>query len=241
MATSYTICLVETFLNKKEFRAGTQLTLPDTEEHPESYYKLEDENFIYLEKNGEPLVVSKYNAYQDLVQNKHGKAFGRFFHWYLEPREFPIYHIPTLNIMLFGTGKQTVEVFLSQMKEDPESGFKCSKLEVDFCKLQPLLPMVSGAWFAELQKKKQYLKSAALFGPHVDKSEEFRAAAEAGVISLLFFPYSYFGKDLQLGVTKNGSIIFYNRIKNPVTKDVNIAAEISLVIELYRKFLDPNK
>ncbi len=237
MATSYSICLVNNFEKKQRHYAATQITFQDTEEPPESYYNLDNQDFMETEIDNQLVTISSYNAYQDVKQNKHGKVFGRPFKWYLEPHEFKMYYIPGLQLMIFNCGKDTVNAFLAQMKEDRDSGFNCNKLEIDFRAVQPLLPMISGAWFAELQKKKQYLKSAGLYGPQVDKSEEFKAAAEAGVISSLIFPYKFRGQEILLGITRNGAVVFYNRLKNPITKQHDLISEINVTLELHRKFL----
>lgn len=237
MAISYTICKVDKFENQQKYYVTNQTTLIGVEILPESYYEISDEFFSSVSVNGESCPVKKYTAFQDVRQNKHGRVANYCFSWYLEPHEFPMYYFPHYKLMILATGKNTVEAFLNQMSNDKESGFSCTRIDVNFKKIQSLLPIINGAWFAELEKKKQYLRSAGLFGHHVDKSEEFKAAAEAGVISSLSLPYSFNGNELQLSITRNGAIVFYNRIKNPVDKIFNIQSELSLAIDLYHKFI----
>lgn len=241
MAISYTLCNVESFLKRDKHYAKHQTVLAGTEELPDSHYEISDLSFTEISKQDRTYTISKYSAYQDVRQNKHGRQFGQFFHWYLEPHEFPLYYIDELGLMIFATGRDTVDAFLRQMENDKESGLRCKRIEVDFRYAQPLLPIINGAWFADLQKKKQYLKSAALFGYNVDKSEEFKAAAEAGVISSLSLPYHFKGRDIQIGITRNGSVVFYGRIKNPVSKEPDIAEELALVLDVFTKYLFQKK
>lgn len=250
---SYTLCLVNSFKNRDTFRTKQQLTLEGMEENPESYYTLQDGDYMSLtlrnlgenkiellpfsdEIEGEQINIMEYSAFQDVKQKRHGRVFGRTFHWYLEPNEFPFYFAESRNLLLVGAGKDTVDAFLKQMRDDKESGFDAQRFEVDFTLLQPLIPVISGAWVAKM--KNQYLKSAGLFGNHVDRSEEFKAAVRSGQISSLMFHYPYQGSDLQIAITKSGSIIFYTRIKNPVNKKPDIQAELTVAIEIYERFLN---
>ncbi|MBP2657792.1 MAG: hypothetical protein H6Q69_824 [Firmicutes bacterium] len=237
MAVSYTICHLIKFTNQDKYFVPNQGILAGVEILPESRYEVADQSFCRIVINGNEHEVVKYTAFQDVKQNKHGRILETSFTWYLEPHQFCMYYISGLNLMIIGTGKQTVETFLNQMKNDKSSGFLCEHIDVDFKKIQPLLPIISGAWFAELQKKKQYLKAAGYFGNHVDQSEEFKAAAEAGVISALSLPYEFRGRTISISITKNGAIVIYSRIKNQITQNPDVPSELELILNVYCKYI----
>lgn len=236
MPSSYVICLLKSLQNPQGYRCSTQTVLPGTEELPESWYERREESFTKVFISGDKVYnVVRYRAYQDVQHNKTGRVFGRFFHWYLEPNEFDMYILNDLGLIVFGTGQNTVRAFIGHMEREKESGFACDRIKVDFKRLQPLIPQICGAWIADI--KKQYIKSIGCFGTHVDRSEEFKQAAEAGAISTLMFDYMHPRQALKLSVTENGVIVFHRRIKNPVTKEPDVAAELEVVVRFYLDYL----
>ncbi|GED55437.1 hypothetical protein EDM54_02440 [Brevibacillus borstelensis] len=239
MTAVYTICTVNQFHYKEEYVSPTQIRIPDVEEAPESNYKLVDPEYLMLkfDQHGEPITIDGYKAHQDLVIKKYGRVFGKEFHSFLVPQDFYMYFVKELNILLVNAGKDTVKAFLERMKEDSQSGFKAETFEVDFNTVMQLIPVISGAWVAEI--KKPNLRSAGFFGKSVDKNEEFKAAAQAGVVSSLMFEYSSscWPYSLKIAITRNGGIVFYTRAIDPKSRKIFIDKEIEIATELFLKYI----
>ena len=49
--------------------------------------------------------------------------------------------------------------------------------------MTPILPAITGAWFCELNLK--YVNSAGYFGQHVNRSDQFKMAADTITLNLL--------------------------------------------------------
>jgi hypothetical protein len=259
LAVSYRFCLIKAFNNQKEYYKPMQLTLEGMEEEAECKYSLVNTNEITFEKKDFELInpnivlsreqidnlpntisLDKYQIYIDILVNKKGKVFHKNFHRYLEPNEFFAYHVKELNIFIFsGTQKDVVKQFVHEINTDPNSGLILEDIEVDFKNLQPLVPVISGVWFGDMNK--QFLRSAGYFGRHVDKSEEFKKALDGNAkISQLIFDY-LFGKDIySVGITKDSSIIMYSRIKDKINKIPDIKSEILLTTQIYNNFIARN-
>jgi hypothetical protein len=237
MAVSYAICNVQRFENRDNYRVPSQGILCGVEIPPESYYMIKDPSYCTFTINNTACSIANYEAFQDVKQNKHGRIADRTFTWYLEPHQFNIYHIATHNLLIIAAGKKTVESFIGQMESDKNSGLLCKRIEIDFKKIQSLIPIISGAWFDELQRARPYIAAAGYFGNHVDKSEEFKSASEAGVISALSLPYNFKGRDIKISITKNGTIVLYNRFTNQITKAPDIPSELELVINVYHQYI----
>jgi hypothetical protein len=236
----YTICQVEKFKRQDHYSAPTQIRLEGFEEYPESNYNLLNPDFLQLNygEDDEPIQVSSYSVYQDLLVNKYGKVYGREFYSYLIPQQFEMYYLDHLKILIINAGKDSVHAFLDRMNSDEGSGFKAKTYDVDFKTLLPLIPVVSGAWVAEI--KKPNLKTAGFFGRNVDRDEQFRQAAQEGVVSSLQFEYSpdcWRHETLKIQITRNGAIVLFTRIIDPKTKKLLVDKEIEVVTELFIKYL----
>lgn len=258
MAVSYRFAVVNKFNNSEYFKP-IQLTLENMEEEAECKYHLVGENEITFERKDfsitdpeiiltdrahfdlpSSISIDKYQMYIDVVVNKKGKVFHQKFHRYLEPNEFYSYHIKELDILVFGgSQKDVVKQFIYEMNTDPNSGLELENIEVDFKNLQPLIPVISGVWFGDMNK--QYLRTAGYFGKHVDKSEEFKRALDDNAkISQLIFDYLFQNERYTVGITKDCSIILYSRIKDRITKIPDIKSEILLAAQIYNNFIFKN-
>jgi hypothetical protein len=234
---AYNICIVEKYSAKSSYNVPVQSQLPGFEENPRTWYELLDERWLNVPIPGteDANYIRLYRAHQDVRHMKYGYVFGREFYSYLEPNDFRIYFDPGRRIALFNTGKETVYQFINTVNKDPEAQMEFKRMEVDFKRLIPMIPVISGAWFADIDK--QFLKSAGFFGSHVDRSEEFKAAAKAGKINLLHFGYNFDGLDMSLAITRHGGVILHNRIGDNKAKIYHEAAEVRLVMEIYDKWL----
>jgi hypothetical protein len=258
LTISFRFCKVLEFKNTKGYFRPLQLTIEGTEEEAECKYirsniddlvfdrsELEtnpvniDQSIIIKNSDLPPKVtISHYDGYIDLVVKKKGKVFNQVFYRYLEPNEFIIYHIKELNLFMFGAAQDVVDGFIREMNSNPGSGMKLEAIEIDFTSLQPLIPVIIGVWFGDMNK--QYLRTAGYFGKNVDKSEEFNKALQGNAkISQLLFNYTFKNEPYTVGITRTGSVILYSRVKDPKTKIPDQRSEIQLAIQILINFILP--
>jgi hypothetical protein len=254
MTVSYKFCLIKRFSESTDYYKPMQLTIENTEEEAECSFKTSEKPSLeYIKdelitevpdisvdtKLPEKLSAIPYDVYIDMVVNKKGKVFHSIFYKYLEPNEFVMYHLKEINMMLFaGTQKDVATHFIKEINSDPSSGLELEEIEVDFKSLQPLIPVIIGVWFGDMNK--QYLKSAGYFGRHVDKSEEFiKALEDEAEISQLMFDYMFNGQQCTVAVTKKGAVVLYSRIKDSKTKIPDIESEIQLASQIFSNFVLP--
>lgn len=83
--------------------------------------------------------------------------------------------------------------------------------------------MIVGAWFKNMQTA--YLSSAGMFGPRVDRSQEFHRAEQVGTLRALTVPYPHRDATYSLMITESGGILLYNNFDSE-------QEELSLVLSV---------
>lgn len=254
-AVSYKFCKVKKFTSISGYYKPVQLTLEGMEEEAECKFQKTETEYSYTRDNlsvkqldiisneinqiPDQIIVNLYKAYVDIVVNKKGKVFHEIFYKYLEPNEFIIYYVKEINIFIFGSAsKDAVNQFIDYVNTDKNSGLELEPIEVDFKALQPLIPVIIGVWFGDMNK--QYLKTAGYFGNHVDRSKEFTEAIEGKAkISQLLFNYEFKNEFFTVAVTRKGAVVLYSRIKDEKTKTPDIQSEIQLALQIFINFILP--
>jgi hypothetical protein len=213
---------VRTVIGKKpetSFFIAVQQAAMDGDETRNTEYKLAQESFFDN--------IDRYWAYHELLVKKPGRANGKMFSQYYEPHKFPFFYDRDRNLIYIGTKKQVVHSFLETshlIKDWPG-------VKIDYKTIAPLLPTVTGAWFCEL--KQAYVSAAGYFGQHVDKSDDFKKAAQLGSISVLYINTTgYDGNEYRVGITSEGSIVLSKNME--LEED-----EIKLVASVYDKYIAP--
>lgn len=223
MPTSYTICDVEEFPDKDNFFVQSQHKLTQTDsivEDPKTSVNLHHKNYFND--------FDRYNCEHEILQHKHGIANGAHFQKYREPHDFPAYYSIKQRIFIIKSSKSISNSFITTCN-NKIGNFECKRLETDYEKIIPILSTISGAWFANL--KTSFVKSAAYFGPHVDRSQEFKKAAEDGMISSLNVNHPFNGEEHVTAITKDGSVVLYNNYINELT-------ELKIVLNIFNKYLN---
>lgn len=182
-----------------------------------------------------PHQVQLYKAHQDLLHKKYGFVHGKPFFSYLEPRDFRLFACPQKNIALLNTGKDVTSAFIKSVNDDVDSGWKLDHISIDYKKLAPLIPVISGAWIGNMEK--QFVHAAGFFGNHVDRSDEFRNASDVGQINQLSFPYYFEGQEILIAITRRAGVILYNRIGDMKTGVFYESDEVRLVLQIYDEIL----
>lgn len=256
MPVSYRFVKVIKFGHREGYTKPIQLTLDGFEEEAECRYKLHPKYKQFSIKSSaltaiqpslnqqfsyslsDEIKVIPYECYIEIIINKRGKVFHTEFNRYLEANEFIFYFLPELDMFLFAAQREVVDEFVKVMNSDPNSELELLPLDVNYKALQPLIPIITGVWFGDMNK--QYLKTAGYFGKNVDKSIEFQQALEDNAkISQLLFDYHFNGETFTIAVTKNSSIILYSRVKYRQTKIPDISSEIQLALQIFVNFIIP--
>lgn len=216
---SFSIRTITGVKPKPSFSVPVQQAVMDEDETRNTEYRITQECFFDE--------IDRYTAYHELIIKKPGRVFGKIFNKYYEPHSFPFYHDKERNLIYIATKKQVVRSFLEMshlIKEWPS-------VEIDYNAMAPLLPTVTGAWFCEL--KQAYVSAAGYFGQHVDKSDDFKRAAQLGSVSVLYInTIGDNGNEYRVGITSEGSVVLSKNME--LEED-----EIRLVMSVYDKYIAP--
>lgn len=220
VSKSYSIRIVKGKLPKESFSTYIQPAFFDSDHTAETYYKLSHPSFIEC--------VDRYTAHHELKVNKIGRANGKLFTFYYEPHDFPFYHIHNRSLIYICTKKDVVKDFLHNANLDKD----WPAVPIDYAAMTPLLPPITGAWFCQLNLK--YVKTAGYFGNHIDRSDQYKEAAERGQISVLYIniPWPPGGPEYKVGITSGGAIVI---LKNLELEE----EEIKLVTHVYDTYILP--
>ncbi|MBO8169305.1 MAG: hypothetical protein H0Z35_09005 [Thermoanaerobacteraceae bacterium] len=221
MPKSYLICAVEKFYDDEFYQMPIQEALFEHEGEAVINYKLTRKDFYQG--------YDQYTCHHDYKHKKYGKVFNQFFTYYFEPVDFYMYYNRNKSILLIQTKTDIARDYIRILNSS--KAFDCQPVPIDFAKMYPLITEVSGAWIADL--KRTYLKTAGLFGPNVNKSEEFKIAAEEGEVSSLQLQYvsKLTKEEHTIAISKKSSIVLYD------TFDM-IEDELDLVLDVYETLIN---
>jgi len=226
----YHVFEVRRFPSRKKFGTTDQLQLlNDVDQNMETCTTV-----IQLAAKNIVPGVARYDAEHEFLVRLQflGRARGVRFQEFVSPYQFPVYleerSGSTPNSVLVRTKAKVAHDFVRRLNKGVPD-FAATDRMVDFDKLRPLLGTVSGAWFRDIQAA--YLSAAGVFGPHVDKSEEFQHAEQIGKLRALTVAYPHGENTYSLMLTETGSIVVFNAIEAE-------AHELELVFNVKRSVLD---
>lgn len=160
-----------------------------------------------------------------------GRARNMEFAEYVCPYRFPAFieredtgHEATLIVR---TKAEVAADFLKRMQTVDH--FRASERRLDFGLLKPELRFIKGAWFAEMRSAN--LAAAGMFGPHVDRSDEFLRAERHGTLRSLTLCYTFRERDYHTMITANGGVVLYDSFDAETE-------EIDVVMGIKRQLLD---
>jgi len=213
MARSFALRLVNKETPEDERYVPSQMAIPGNNDDLDTHYKISHHNFL----EG----VNRYTAYHEIEVKKSGKANGSFFTSYYEQHEFSFYYDIKRSMINLRTNKAVSNSFVNALGLEND----WPKVPIDFAAMTPFLPAITGAWFCEL--KQQYVRSAGYFGQHVDRSDEFKKAAECGQISVLYINIAWpkGGPEYRVGITSEGSIVMSKHL-DLEEKEIEIVSHV---------------
>jgi hypothetical protein len=160
--------------------------------------------------------VARYNCNHDFLTKLRypGRALGMHFERFVTPYEFPIY---VFAASAQATGPTFVVRTKSKVSEDCVKrlntnldDFVVVEKHLDFQRLRALMNSIRGAWFQKMDVMN--LATAGLFGPHVDRTEEFAHAERHGRLHSLTAPYVFNGAEYLVTITEGGSVIVFDAL-----------------------------
>lgn len=216
--------------NRPQKAYSIQVRLPFTTnvESPDMVVDETTRTSYQLDKTQYVEGIDRYVAQHELLIKRLGRANGKEFNHYYEPHKFPFYHDHGRSLVYMGARKEVSHSFLQEAALDK----KWVKIEVDYSKMYNILPPITGAWFCELKLKN--LRSAGLWGNHVDKSDQYKLAAEKGQISVLYItiPWPPGAEEVMVGITREGAVVVSKNLQ--FTED-----ELRLVTHVYDTYILP--
>lgn len=224
MTKAYLVCDVEKFL-QDSYLVPIQQQIEElrTEGTPEIRIKLKDS--IYCEG------FARYNCHHEYIRKQHGIVYGQEFNYYFEPKDFYLYYSKDKELSLLQAKTEITLDFINHLNYSGYYSF--NPIKINFVNMYPLITEITGGWVANL--KKTFLKTAAYYGPNVNKSDEFIQAAKIGEVSHLQIKYvsPFSGEELTVGISSKGSVILYDSFER-------IEDEINIVLSIYETLIKPS-
>lgn len=224
MVKTYLVCVTKKF-KKDDFLLPMQIDLLEDEVEGEALTSINQssDNF-HIE-------FEQYKCHHDFKHNKSGRVFQQNFSYYFEPLNFYTYHNSNENLAFIRTKTEVALDFIEKLNTTGEYDLK--PIEINFEKMIPHIDEIGGAWFANLRKA--HLKSAGYFGPHVNKSEEYKEAAREGHVSSIQINYinRVNSNEYTVLISKKGSIVLYDRFET-------LEEELELVDQICARLIRPH-
>lgn len=200
---------MEKFPSENSFSASEPLTLfQEDEQNTEN-----TETRVSLVKSAFYANFDRYDAIHEfLVKLKYpARARGRTFSEYITPYKFPFYLQKDTNnqasYLITQTKSQVSKDFIHRLNKWV-THFKVKPIEVDIDSVKPLVRVIRGAWFRDLQAAN--ISSTGVFGPHVDRSDEFKHAASIGKLRALIINFPIDDKTFTIMITEEAGIVLYD-------------------------------
>ncbi|APQ59803.1 hypothetical protein PPOLYM_02572 [Paenibacillus polymyxa] len=159
------------------------------------------------------ITTQYYRGFQKLiiihedVKRKSGRAYGEdaFFDRFIENKSINGYYNPELKILILEGNKSAVNGSIRRFKRHFPESFSVNRSLVDFAYVVKHSTNVWGSWFGGLNTGT--LKSAALFGDHVNLSEDYDRMKAAGKLSSLNCALSFEKVSYDFTITANKTVV----------------------------------
>lgn len=229
MAISVKLSLVDRFdRNGLIINHSTQFV----DENELGYY--EGEGLVDLHRNGTDFIqqertISPYFVEYYLRHEQQGFVFEKDFKYYFTKHKFNSY-LTSDGLFLLTVKKKVAESFLKELgretgKRTGARPFIFKNVTIDFDRIIANSENVTGLWS---QVGRGNLTSQAFFGDQVTEDAEVQIAIAQQKTSFVQFDITLDGKLFKIGITKEGSIVFYKGFPKDSSNEVVLATALSI-------------
>lgn len=220
----------ELFNDKKEgtlVSTNQQLSSEGSDTEPRSYIKLIKRDYY----RG----FDKFIINHEKVKKKKGRAYGQdmFFNQYIENESMNAYYNQSKKLFLIEGNKAAVNDFVKKYEKQFLDNFILIRTTVDFPYLILHTHNVWGGWLNGFNDGN--LKSVALYGDHVNLSEDYNRYEAAGKLSSLNCSITFEKNSYDFMITANMTVvIMQNRTPE---EDIDLLMSIRPI--LYKELEEP--
>jgi len=129
---------------------------------------------------------------------------------------------------LVRTKKQVAQDFVARLNARVK-GFEAKPVRLDFSVLRPKLQDIRGAWFGGIREPN--IARTAVFGPNVDRSDEFQHAESVGELTNIIVPLSSDGVTHMLMFAAEGGIVLYQAYQDTSDEVAVIDFALSTILQ----------
>jgi len=149
----------------------------------------------------------KYNIIHEKVRRKKGRAYGAdaIFNQFVETLNMNAYFNKNLNLFIVEGNKGAVNEFIKKFHRDYAAQFRVKRDNVDFPYLIQHTHNVWGGWLNGFNDGS--LKSVALYGDHVNLSEDYNRYEAAGRLSSLNCSITFEKNSYDFMITVNKTVV----------------------------------
>ncbi|MBS5986462.1 hypothetical protein [Clostridium sp.] len=200
----YYILKTKTYTTVPRLSSAQQLALGERDDQP----------IVELKLITEPLIegYDKYKMTSENIEKITGRAYGRNdeFEQFISIRYSDVYYSTNTSCLYFHSKKSLFNQFEKTFNKSVELTY--NKVNIDFKNIidnQNALD-IKGIWFGNLLDTN--VKSLLLMGNKVEESSKYQDLLTEGTVTNITLIYNYNGKNLKIMITKDGGIIFYDKI-----------------------------
>ena len=186
--------------NKTNVATPQQLTIQDQQDS-EPLSKME------LLQRGYYKSFDKFIISHEKIKRKSGRAYGEdlIFDKFVENNNVTGYYNEESKLLILEGNKGTVNGAVKRFQKYFPQEFSVSRSPVDFAYLVSRTNNVWGSWFGGLNTGT--LKSAALFGDHVNLSDDYDRMKAAGKLSSLNCALTFEKLSYDFTITANKTVV----------------------------------
>lgn len=174
----------------------------------------DDKPKVELNLINSPIIngYDKYTMISENIEKLSGRAYGKIepFEEFIAINRSSVYYSYATKCMYFHSKKQLFNQFEKTFKKAVEIGYK--KVHIDFKNIidnQNSLD-IKGIWFGNLLDTNVH--SLLLMGNKVDASDKYQELLSEGIVTNITLVYKYKNDQLKIMITKDGGVIFYDKI-----------------------------
>lgn len=155
----------------------------------------------------------KYKMTSENIEKLKGRAYGNLepFDEFISINYSDVYYSHNTNCLYFHSKKQFFNQFEKTFRNSSEISY--NKINIDFKEIinnQNALD-IKGIWFGNLLDAN--VRSQVLMGNKVDASNKYLELLNEGDITNLTLIYQYKDEQLKIMITKDGGVIFYDKLE----------------------------